>query len=101
MDQPWFLNGAAVLETTLNARCWKRSASSVSSRVRDGVRFAPRTIDLDLLLYGAEIVEEPGLTAASAAPRAPLRARAAGVSSMPGSSCPGAGPRPTSSLVED
>ena len=25
-------------------------------------RFGPRTIDLDLLVYGDEIVEEPGLT---------------------------------------
>ena len=28
----------------------------------DGPRFGPRTIDLDLLLYGQETVEEPGLT---------------------------------------
>jgi len=30
-------------------------------RVR-GERFGPRTIDLDLLVYGSEIVDEPGLT---------------------------------------
>ena len=30
-------------------------------RVRTGERYGPRTIDLDLLLYGDEIVEEPGL----------------------------------------
>jgi 2-amino-4-hydroxy-6-hydroxymethyldihydropteridine diphosphokinase len=30
-------------------------------RVRSGPRFGPRTIDLDLLLYGDEIVDEPGL----------------------------------------
>jgi 2-amino-4-hydroxy-6-hydroxymethyldihydropteridine diphosphokinase len=30
-------------------------------RTRDGPRFGPRTIDLDLLLYGDEIVSEPGL----------------------------------------
>jgi 2-amino-4-hydroxy-6-hydroxymethyldihydropteridine diphosphokinase len=31
-------------------------------RVRDGPRFGPRTIDLDLLLYGDQLVDEPGLT---------------------------------------
>ncbi len=30
-------------------------------RVRTGQRYGPRTIDLDLLLYGDEIVDEPGL----------------------------------------
>ena len=30
-------------------------------RVRDGTRWGPRTIDLDLLVYGDEIVDEPGL----------------------------------------
>jgi 2-amino-4-hydroxy-6-hydroxymethyldihydropteridine diphosphokinase len=28
----------------------------------EGPRFGPRTIDLDLLVYGDEIVDEPGLT---------------------------------------
>jgi 2-amino-4-hydroxy-6-hydroxymethyldihydropteridine diphosphokinase len=32
-------------------------------RVRgEGLRFGPRTIDLDLLLYGEETIDEPGLT---------------------------------------
>jgi 2-amino-4-hydroxy-6-hydroxymethyldihydropteridine diphosphokinase len=30
-------------------------------RDRSGPRFGPRTIDLDLLLYGGELVDEPGL----------------------------------------
>ena len=30
-------------------------------RTRDGPRFGPRTIDLDLLLYGSERIDEPGL----------------------------------------
>ena len=47
-------------------------------RTRDGPRWGPRTIDLDLLLYGDETIDEPGLTVpASAAPRAAVRARAA------------------------
>jgi 2-amino-4-hydroxy-6-hydroxymethyldihydropteridine diphosphokinase len=31
-------------------------------RVREGPRYGPRTIDLDLLLYGDEAIDEPGLT---------------------------------------
>ena len=31
-------------------------------RERTGPRFGPRTIDLDLLLYGDLVVDEPGLT---------------------------------------
>jgi 2-amino-4-hydroxy-6-hydroxymethyldihydropteridine diphosphokinase len=31
-------------------------------RVRDGTRWGPRTIDLDLLVYGSETLDEPRLT---------------------------------------
>jgi len=31
-------------------------------RTRAGPRYGPRTIDLDLLLYGDETMDEPGLT---------------------------------------
>ena len=30
--------------------------------MRDGKRWGPRTIDLDLLLFGDETIDEPGLT---------------------------------------
>ena len=42
-----------------------RAAAATGARVMlcdEGPRFGPRTIDLDLLLYGDEVVEEPGLT---------------------------------------
>ena len=64
-EQPRFLNGAAVLETTVGPRALLQTLLRVErelGRVRDGVRFGPRTIDLDLLLYGEEVVDEPGLT---------------------------------------
>jgi 2-amino-4-hydroxy-6-hydroxymethyldihydropteridine diphosphokinase len=64
VDQPRFLNGAAMVETSLSPRelldVLLRIERSLG-RVRDGTRWGPRTIDLDLLLYGAEEVEEPGL----------------------------------------
>jgi 2-amino-4-hydroxy-6-hydroxymethyldihydropteridine diphosphokinase len=64
-DQPRFLNGAAALETTLSARELLSLLLAVERELgRDRsreVRFGPRTIDLDLLLYGDEVVAEPGL----------------------------------------
>jgi 2-amino-4-hydroxy-6-hydroxymethyldihydropteridine diphosphokinase len=65
-DQPRFLNGAAAVETTLSARELLSLLLAVERELgRDRsreVRFGPRTIDLDLLLYGDEVVDEPGLT---------------------------------------
>ena len=64
-DQPRFLNGAAALETTLRPGALLEVLLGIErllGRVRDGVRFGPRTIDLDLLLYDDETVDEPGLT---------------------------------------
>jgi 2-amino-4-hydroxy-6-hydroxymethyldihydropteridine diphosphokinase len=65
-DQPRFLNGAAALETTLSARELLSLLLAVERALgRDRsheVRFGPRTIDLDLLLYGDAVVDEPGLT---------------------------------------
>jgi 2-amino-4-hydroxy-6-hydroxymethyldihydropteridine diphosphokinase len=64
-DQPRFLNGAVELQTTLSAgELLERMLAIERSlgRVRgEGPRFGPRVIDLDLLLYGDEIVDEPGL----------------------------------------
>jgi 2-amino-4-hydroxy-6-hydroxymethyldihydropteridine diphosphokinase len=65
-DQPRFLNAAARVETVLTPRELLDLLLAVErelGRVREGApRFGPRTIDLDLLLYGAESIEEPGLT---------------------------------------
>jgi 2-amino-4-hydroxy-6-hydroxymethyldihydropteridine diphosphokinase len=63
IEQPRFLNGAAALETSLSARELLDLLLEVErtlGRVRDE-RWAPRLIDLDLLLYGAETIDEPGL----------------------------------------
>jgi 2-amino-4-hydroxy-6-hydroxymethyldihydropteridine diphosphokinase len=64
-DQPRFLNGALELRTSLPPRSLLDVLLAVErklGRTRDTVRYGPRTIDLDLLLYGREQVEEPGLT---------------------------------------
>jgi 2-amino-4-hydroxy-6-hydroxymethyldihydropteridine diphosphokinase len=63
-DQPAFLNAAAELETELAARGLLDRLLEVERelrRTRDGPRYGPRTIDLDLLLYGDETIDEPGL----------------------------------------
>jgi 2-amino-4-hydroxy-6-hydroxymethyldihydropteridine diphosphokinase len=64
LDQPRFLNGAVLVETDLGARELLEALLAVEQqlgRVRDR-RFGPRTIDLDLLLYGDLVLDEPGLT---------------------------------------
>jgi 2-amino-4-hydroxy-6-hydroxymethyldihydropteridine diphosphokinase len=64
-DQPRFLNAAARLQTTLAARDLLGELLAVErdlGRSREGPRWGPRTIDLDLLLYGDETIDEPGLT---------------------------------------
>jgi 2-amino-4-hydroxy-6-hydroxymethyldihydropteridine diphosphokinase len=64
-DQPDFLNGAAALRTELSPRALLERLLQIErelGRERSGPRFGPRTIDLDLLVYGSEEVDEPGLT---------------------------------------
>ena len=67
VDQPRFLNGAAAWRPSSRPasswrRCsgWSRSSAATARRARD--RFGPRTIDLDLLLYGELELDEEGLT---------------------------------------
>ena len=64
VDQPRFLNGATAVDTSLSARELLDVLLRIErdlGRVREGARWGPRTIDLDLLLYGDEEVDEPGL----------------------------------------
>ena len=65
LDQPRFLNGAAEVETSLGARDLLGRLLEIERRLGrergEGPRFGPRTIDLDLLLYGDEELDEPGL----------------------------------------
>ena len=64
VEQPPFLNGAAAVETNLRPRELLDALLRIErelGRVRDGTRWGPRTVDLDLLLYAGEQVDEPGL----------------------------------------
>jgi 2-amino-4-hydroxy-6-hydroxymethyldihydropteridine diphosphokinase len=63
-DQPDFLNAVAEVETDAGARMLLDRLLEVErelGRVRDGKRWGPRTIDLDLLLYGSEKSDLPAL----------------------------------------
>ena len=65
-DQPRFLNAAAELSTDLPARQLLDALLAIErdlgrDRSRED-RWGPRTLDLDLLLYGDEVIDDPGLT---------------------------------------
>jgi len=65
--QPDFINAAALLETALPARALLDGLLAIErrfgrTRAADGSdRWGARTLDLDLLLYGDEVIDEPGL----------------------------------------
>lgn len=64
-EQPRFLNAVAELDTGLSARALLELLLDVERRLgreRTGPQWGPRTIDLDLLLYGDEQIDEDGLT---------------------------------------
>ncbi len=64
-DQPRFLNAVVALETDLNARRLLEGLLQIEKefgRNRSaGIRNGPRTLDLDILVYGDERISEPGL----------------------------------------
>jgi 2-amino-4-hydroxy-6-hydroxymethyldihydropteridine diphosphokinase len=64
VEQGPFLNGAVRIETELRPRELLDRLLDIEKRMGRvrGERFGPRTIDLDLLVYGEETIDEPGLT---------------------------------------
>jgi 2-amino-4-hydroxy-6-hydroxymethyldihydropteridine diphosphokinase len=63
-EQPRFLNGAVELETSLSPRALLDLLLRIEAdhgRTREGPVGGPRTLDLDLLVYGSEDIDEPGL----------------------------------------
>jgi 2-amino-4-hydroxy-6-hydroxymethyldihydropteridine diphosphokinase len=64
LEQPWFVNAAAAVETSLSPADFLAGLLSIeielgrpAHRIKDG----PRPIDLDLLLYGALSLSTPNL----------------------------------------
>jgi 2-amino-4-hydroxy-6-hydroxymethyldihydropteridine diphosphokinase len=64
-EQPLFLNGVVSVDTALAARELLDLLLALEQRfgrVRVPGERGPRTLDLDLLLYGREEIDEPGLS---------------------------------------
>lgn len=63
-EQPDFINAAAELDTRLapvELLTSLQHLETMAGRVR-GVANGPRTLDLDLLLYGDDVIDAPGLS---------------------------------------
>lgn len=63
-DQPPYINAVALLETELDAHELLDQLQSIEQahgRVRGAQRWGPRTLDLDLLLYGAAVIHSERL----------------------------------------
>jgi 2-amino-4-hydroxy-6-hydroxymethyldihydropteridine diphosphokinase len=73
-DQPAFLNAVAAIDTDLEPRALLNGLLEIERDLKRIRTFqnAPRTLDLDLLLYDDLVIDEPGLTVPH--PRMPERA---------------------------
>ena len=73
-EQPAFLNCAAAIATTLAPMELLRRGQAVEQELgrQPSVRYGPRLIDVDILLYGGAVVDEPELQVPH--PRLHLRA---------------------------
>ena len=64
-DQPDYLNAAVVLETALTAETLLDNTQRIElqqGRVRKAERWGPRTLDLDIMLFGHEVIRTERLT---------------------------------------
>jgi 2-amino-4-hydroxy-6-hydroxymethyldihydropteridine diphosphokinase len=62
-DQPDFVNACALVETSLAPRALLDALLAIEQRhgrVRE-MRNGPRTLDLDIIVYGDRVIDEPGL----------------------------------------
>ena len=62
--QPWYINAVAELETSDAPASLLRRLQGLERRAGrwpGGERWAPRVLDLDLLLVGHQVLESPGL----------------------------------------
>ena len=63
-NQPDFINAVALLDSGLTAHQLLGRLQTIENRqgrIRDRQRWGPRTLDLDMLMYGNEIINEPEL----------------------------------------
>ena len=64
LQQPDFINAVASVQTTLEPQALLAALLAIEDRHgrKRAMRNAPRTLDLDLLLYGEEVLDRDGLT---------------------------------------
>ncbi len=64
LEQPDFINAVVSVQTTLKPQALLAALLAIENRHgrRRTMRDAPRTLDLDLLLYGEEVLDQDGLT---------------------------------------
>lgn len=63
-DQPDYINAVAALDTTLTPLALLDATQQIElqqGRVRKAERWGPRTLDLDILLYGDQQIDHPNL----------------------------------------
>lgn len=63
-DQPDYLNAVVALDTTLAPEALLDATQAIEQqqgRVRKAERWGPRTLDLDMLLYGDQVINTPRL----------------------------------------
>lgn len=63
-DQPDYVNGVAMFDTCLKPLVLLDALQAIEQqqgRLRTGEQWGPRTLDLDLLLYGSEVIDLPRL----------------------------------------
>lgn len=63
-NQPDYVNAVVALDTLLSAENLLQGLQQIEQlqgRERDGERWGPRILDLDLLLYGKSVIDSPGL----------------------------------------
>ncbi|MGL4268200.1 MAG: 2-amino-4-hydroxy-6-hydroxymethyldihydropteridine diphosphokinase [Plesiomonas sp.] len=64
-DQPDYINAVAALDTQLAPLALLDATQQIElhhGRVRKAERWGPRTLDLDILLYGDQQIDHPNLT---------------------------------------
>jgi 2-amino-4-hydroxy-6-hydroxymethyldihydropteridine diphosphokinase len=64
-DQDWFVNAVVRIDTRLDPLALLGLLNAIEQRAgrdRTGVRFGPRTLDMDIIFYGSRIIDAPELT---------------------------------------
>ena len=63
-DQDWFVNAVARVETTLDPFRFLERLQAIqhrAGRIQDRIRYGPRVLDLDIILYDDLVLDTPSL----------------------------------------